>query len=87
MSLPRLYELRVFEGTRPVRTANRLLESLDLTDPVGVRDLLRRHLLAVAERETGDRRRAHRYHLDVHEMRGDRADRDWSFQFSVPVEV
>ncbi|MFI2663311.1 hypothetical protein [Micromonospora carbonacea] len=85
--MPKLYELRVFKGQQPVRVANRLLVTLDLADPASVNDLLRRHLLAIAERDGATRRDAHLYHVNVHEVRNERAERDASFQFSTPVEV
>jgi hypothetical protein len=84
---PKLYELKVFKGTNRVRGAAQLLESLDLADPVATKDLLRRHLLAVAERDGASRRNAHLYHLDVHEFRDGRPENKVLFTFSVPVEA
>lgn len=84
---PKLYELKVFKGRNKVATANRLLESLDLTNPEVVKDLLRRHLLAVAERDGATRREAHLYHLDIHELRDNRAERDALFTFALPLEL
>ncbi|MET8278312.1 hypothetical protein [Micromonospora sp. NPDC005174] len=81
----KFYELRVFKGDRPVRTAQRLLEPLDLADPDGTKDLLTRHLYAAAERDGRSRREAHLYHFDVHEVRGEHVQREWMFQFSIPV--
>lgn len=86
MSL-KFYELRPFKGRQPILVAGRLLVALDLDDVAGVNDLLRRHLLAVAERDDATRNDAHLYHLNVHKIRGDRVDQDPFFQFSVPVEV
>lgn len=83
---PKLYELRVFKGTNRVRGAAQLLESLDLTDPAATKDLLSRHLIAVAERDGEHRSRAHLYHLDVHEVRDNRPENRVLFTFSVPVE-
>ncbi|WP_431728545.1 hypothetical protein [Verrucosispora sp. TAA-831] len=85
--MQKLYELRAFNGTRQVRIAGRLLVALDLDNPESVNDLLRRHLLAIAERDGARRRDAHLYHVDVHEVRGDRASRDVFFQFGLPVEA
>lgn len=84
---PKPYELRVFRGEHEVRNANRLLETLDLDSAHVTNDLLRRHLLAAAERERMHRRDAHLLHLRAHEVRGGRADRDVAFQFSLPVEA
>ncbi|MEU0078494.1 hypothetical protein ABZY58_11410 [Micromonospora tulbaghiae] len=87
MPSPKTYELRVFRGQQPVRAANRLRVALDPTDAQGTEDVLRRHLYAVAEREGVNRRDAHLFHLDVHEVRGDHVDGRAAFQFSVPVQV
>lgn len=84
---PKLYELKVYKGRREVDTPSRLLETLDLADPIGVKDLLRRHLLAAAERDGAPRRDTHLYHLDIHEVHDGRPDRRVLFTFSVPVEV
>jgi hypothetical protein len=81
----KFYELRVFKGDRPVRTADRLLEPLDLADPDGTKDLLKRHLYAAAERDGKSRRDAHLYHFEVHAVRGEHVDRNPMFKFSVPV--
>lgn len=83
----KLYELRVFRGEHQVRNADRLLETLDLDSPNATNNLLRRHLLAAAERERMHRRDAHLLHLRAHEVRAGRAERDVAFQFSVPVEA
>ncbi len=81
----KFYELRAFKGDRPVRNPNRLLEPLDLADPEGTKSLLTGHLLAVAERDGRNRREAHLYHFDVHEVRGEHVQRDAMFHFSMPV--
>ncbi len=83
--MPKMYELRVYRDNRPVRTVNQLVEALDWDDAEHTRDLLSRHLYAVAEREGVGRRQAHLFHLDIHEMRGDRVERHPKHQFSVPV--
>lgn len=85
--MPKLYELRAFRGDRPVRTTGRLLVTLDLDDPASVNDLLTRHLIAVAERDGTNRRKAHLYHVDLHQIRGEHVDREPFFQFSAPVEA
>lgn len=84
---PKLYEMKVYKGRNQVREAGRLLESLDLTDPDAVRDLLRRHLIAVALRDGARRADAHMYHLDIHEVRNERPENAVLFTFSVPVEM
>lgn len=84
---PKLYELRPFRGERPVRTLDRLLVSLDLTDADGTDDLLRRHLIAVALREGVRRGEAHMFHLDIHEVRNSRPEHTVLFVYSVPVEA
>lgn len=85
---PKLYELKVFKGTTKVRGADSLLEWLDLSDSAAkeTKDLLTRHLLAVAERDGEHRSRAHLYHLDVHEFRGGRAENRLAFRFSIPMD-
>ncbi len=83
--MPKLYELRVFRGRREVDTPNRLRDVLDLDDAEGTKALLKGHLLAAAERAGVGRSQAHLFHLDVHEVRGDRAENRALFQFSVPV--
>lgn len=85
----KLYELKVFKGTRPVQTPNRLTEVLDFAhpEPEVVKDLLRRHLIAVALRDGGRRQDAHLYHLDIHEVRNERPERDVLHTFALPVEV
>jgi hypothetical protein len=85
--MPKWFELRAYRGARPVRTAGKILDALDLDNPEGTKDLLTRHLLAVAERDGARRRDAHLYHLDVHEIHGERVARDPFFQFSIPVEA
>lgn len=83
----KLYELRVFRGRREVDTPNKLRDVLDLSDAEAERTkaLLTGHLLAAAERAGVGRHQAHLFHLDVHEVHGDRAENRALFQFSVPV--
>ncbi|WP_433460668.1 hypothetical protein [Micromonospora sp. CA-248212] len=83
--MPKTYELRVFQGRREVDTPNRLRDVLDLDDARGTNVRLTGHLLAAAERAGHGRDRAHLFHLDVHEVRGERAEGRALFQFSVPV--
>jgi hypothetical protein len=83
----KLYELRVFKGQREVSVASRLRTPLDQSYPDLLNDLLRRHLFAVAERQGMRRDQAHLFHLDVHELRGDRADNNVLFAFALPVEA
>jgi len=82
----KLYELRAYKGSEQVRDTHRLVEALDLGDAAGTKDLLVRHLLAVAERDGSPRDRVHLYHLDVHETRDGRPERQVLFTFAVPVE-
>lgn len=83
--MPKMYELRVYRGSQMVRTVNHLNESLDWDDSEKTRDLLSRHLYAVAERDGTSRQNAHLYHLEIHEMRGDRAERHPKHMFALPV--
>lgn len=79
------YELRVFKGRREVDPPNKLRDVLDLDDAERTKALLTGHLLAAAERAGAGRNQAHLFHLDVHEVRGDRAESRPLFAFSVPV--
>jgi len=83
--MPKLYELRVFKGRREVDAPNKLRDVLDLDDAHGTKRLLTGHLLAAAEWAGVGRSQAHLFHLDVHEVRGERAENRALFQFSVPV--
>ncbi|MEV1315408.1 hypothetical protein AB0J14_04905 [Micromonospora arborensis] len=79
------YELRVFKGRREADPPNKLRDVLDLTEAERTKALLTGHLLAAAERAGVGRSQAHLFHLDVHEVHGDRADNRPLFAFSVPV--
>ena len=83
----KLYELHPFQGERRVRSIDRLLVSLDLSDADATDDLLRRHLIAVALREGVRRTEAHMFHLEIHEVRNGRPEHTVLFTFSVPVEA
>jgi len=83
----KLYILRIQNGTRAV-TPETALEALDFDRPDAVKDLLRRHLLAAAERDGKSRSEAHLYYLAVHERHRDgRPVNTAMAYFVLPVEL
>lgn len=67
---PKRFELRVLRGGRPVEGAT-FVAVLDLTDILGTRDLLERHIYAVCDRVGERRDRAHLFVLEVRETDSD----------------
>ncbi len=79
------YQMKVYRDRREVHASD-LLVGLDLGDVEETRDLLRRHLIAAAERDDGSRQRAHLYHAEGRRVDGGRVAYEVSFRFALPVE-
>jgi hypothetical protein len=81
-----LREVRVLKQGREVNGIPPYLVSLDLDDHITTRDVLTRHIYAVADRARVDRRQSHLFTLDVYDVHQGKGFGRPLYRWALPVE-